>query len=116
MEIKDLIAYMEQEKKQLPQKYSRRNDDSLATIMMRMLDTYGLKDKYNETRLKNLWEEIMGSNTARQTQNLTVNYGVLYISVRSAALRQELMYHREAIKNRFNQLLESNFVREVRLN
>jgi hypothetical protein len=115
MDIKDLAAYMAQEKKQLPHKYSRRNDDNLATIMMRMLDVYGLKDKYNETRLKSLWEEIMGTATARQTQRIAVNYGVLYITVRSAALRQELMYHRETIKTRFNELLESNFVREVRL-
>ncbi len=100
---------------QKKQKYVRANDENLATVMMRMLESYGLKEKYNETRMKSIWTQIMGEGVARQTSRLQVEQGVLYISLRSAALRQELSYLREQIKTRLNGALNDDFIKEVRL-
>jgi predicted nucleic acid-binding Zn ribbon protein len=106
------INLLELQKKLKP---TRTNDENLATVMMRMLDSYGLKEKYNETRMKSIWGQIMGEGVARQTSRLQVEHGVLYISLRSAALRQELSYLREQIKSRLNDALHDDFIKEVRL-
>ena len=91
------------------------NDEGLAGAMMRMLEAYGLKEKYNEARLRASWEQIVGLSIARQTIQFQITEGVLWVKVRSAALRQELMFNRETIRTRLNDYLKDDFVKEVRI-
>lgn len=97
-------------------KYKRiSNDEGLGTAMMRMLEAYGLKSKYNESRLKASWEQVVGQSIAKQTVGLQVTEGILWVKVRSAALRQELTFSREKIKTRLNEILQDNFLQDVRI-
>lgn len=80
-----------------------------------MMRAYGLEEKYQASRIVYLWEQIMGSIVARETTHLSVEAGVLQVSVRSAALRQELFYMREQIRARLNEEVGAQFIRYIRI-
>lgn len=93
--------------------YRKSNDDTLGNILLKMLEAYGLKDKMQEVRIKNYWKEQMGPSIANYTKALFVKNKKVFIRLESAALRQELSYAKEKIKQMFNDLLKEEYVEEV---
>ena len=91
----------------------KRNDLSLSEAMKAMIDEYRLGTQLNETRVKSLWNERMGKTISTYTSDIAVRKNVLYISILSAPLRQELSYAKEKIRTMMNEALEEEFIKEV---
>lgn len=53
--------------------------------------------KVAEGRLPDTWREIVGERVAADTVDLTLENHVLYVKMRSAILRSELFYQRDAL-------------------
>lgn len=62
-----------------------------------MLDTYRLRDRLNEAKIIHAWNRVVGEMIARNTSDLRIRNGTLYIKVSSAPLRNELMFARKKI-------------------
>lgn len=101
---------------------SRQNEEqSLGDILSRITSRGVIADKFLEVEITALYEKIVGRNVARMTENIYVNKGKLFIKVSSPALRQELVYSREKIKDLVNEKLSDktdnnlviNYVKEV---
>jgi predicted nucleic acid-binding Zn ribbon protein len=61
-----------------------------------------LRQKLMEMRIVRAWGEVLGQSTLQATQNLYVKNGVLYVSVNSSVLRNELWLNRERLKKCLN--------------
>jgi hypothetical protein len=65
-------------------------------------DNPHLADKMAETRLIHYWNNGMGPAISRYTGDLFIKKRVLYIQLKSAVLKNELMMHREQMIEKLN--------------
>lgn len=71
------------------------------------------KSKYYKANLRKDWEKLFGSMINNYTEDLRLVKDRLYITVSSAALRQELFNERESIKKQINDYYEEVIVNEI---
>ena len=102
---------LEEHNKSLP--YRKTNDDKIGNILVKMLEYYGLKDKFNEVRIKNYWKEQMGVTVSEHTKLIFVKNNKLYIQITAAGLRQELSFAKDKILKMMNDYLGEEFILEV---
>jgi predicted nucleic acid-binding Zn ribbon protein len=89
------------------------NELSLKEALKAMIEHYRLKGKLNQSRIRLLWEKLMGPTIAGYTREIRLSGHTLYISIDSASLRQELAYGKDKIKKILNEELGENCIREV---
>jgi len=91
----------------------RSNDQPLKDALNELLETYHLKERVNELRLKENWEKIFGKTIARYTQKISVRNKKLFVNIDSASLRQELTFNKEKMIGRINDSIAPGFVEEI---
>lgn len=91
----------------------KKNDLTLGEAMQAMIAEYRLGSQLNESKVKSLWPELMGKTISTYTSNIAVRKNVLYISILSAPLKQELSYAKEKIRTLMNDQLGENFIHDV---
>ena len=69
--------------------------------------------KVAEGKLPDTWRDIVGEEAARQTVELRLENRVLYVRLRSSVLRSELLYQREALRDRINEVSKVRLVNAV---
>ncbi|MGI9158346.1 MAG: DUF721 domain-containing protein, partial [Saprospiraceae bacterium] len=89
----------------------KQNDLTLQDAMKSMLREYRLDNQVNETRVKAIWEQVMGKTIATYTSNITVQKNILYLTIVSAPLKQELLYAKDAIRQRVNEAVGEEYIR-----
>ena len=65
-------------------------------------DNPDIADKLAETRLINYWNNEMSPAVSRYTDDLFIKKRVLYVRLKSAVLKNELMMHREQMIEKLN--------------
>lgn len=93
--------------------YRQTNDEPVGNVVLRMLQAYGIQDQYYEARAKQLWQEMMGIHIGQYTQNVYVRNRKLYLTLSSAALRQEMNFSKDKIKHYINEGIGKDFIRDV---
>jgi Dna[CI] antecedent, DciA len=91
----------------------KKNDVTLAEAMQQMLQEFRLQPQMHETRIKMLWEKLMGNTIATYTSNISVRKNVLYVSILSAPLKNELIFGKDKIVALINEELGEQYIREV---
>lgn len=91
----------------------KKNDLSLQEAMKDMLQEYRLTPQLNETRVKILWEKLMGKTISTYTSNIQVRKNVLYLTILSAPLKHELSFGKEKIKALLNEEMGEEYIKEV---
>lgn len=74
-----------------------------------MLDTYKLRGKFDEKKLINSWETMMGKPIAKRTEKMYIKDKVLFVKLNSAPLRQELTMS----KNKVLDILHRDFDKDM---
>lgn len=93
---------------------SRKSEEQeLKIVLQKMLEVYKLKGKLNQSRVKTLWSEMMGPAITKHTTEVKVFREKLYVSLDSAALRQELSFGRDKILKMMNRELGEAYLKEV---
>lgn len=59
--------------------------------------------KIAEGELPEVWRKVVGDEVWSLTTQLQLNRRILYVQVRSAVVRSELLYQREALRQRLNE-------------
>lgn len=81
----------------------RRKYDRSATglplkeAIEEFLVTYRLKDKLHNAKAIQAWESVVGEMVAKHTVKLHIKNKILYVTVDSSVVRNELMYSRKKI-------------------
>lgn len=91
----------------------RKNNTDLKEAFNQMIDTYKLRGKINQARLKEKWRKIVGPVISKHTLNMEVRDEQLYLRIDSAPLRQELTFMKDQIRQNVNEALGDDYIKGV---
>ena len=92
----------------------RRNKaESIGQIIRQYLRQEGLETPLNETRVAAAWPQVMGEAIARYTGDVFVRNQVLYVQLKSPALKANLMMGREALVQKLNDFVGAQVIRSI---
>ncbi len=86
---------------------------SLGEVIRLMLREYQLDGRLKDFQVRAIWQRLMGKSLGNYISKVRVREGVLYVTVLSSPLRQELTIAREKIRERLNEEMGEPYVREV---
>jgi hypothetical protein len=86
---------------------------SLAEAMQIFLNKSRIKGSIQAIQIEEAWESIMGKTIARYTEKLEIHGSTLYITTHMAPLKQELMFQKEQLIVRVNEMLGENTIKEI---
>jgi hypothetical protein len=92
---------------------SSHNQVALGTAIEQVLSDLHLSQGVFEARIESRWHEWMGPMIARHTTEIKLQHKRLYVVVDSAALRNELFYSRDKIKEIINREIEHYLINDV---
>lgn len=81
--------------------------------MQVLFQSYNQGDKYDEVRVVNSWEEVAGKMIAQKTSKLFINKKVLYLTLSSPALKNELRYHKLVLIEKVNTFAGKEIIRDI---
>ncbi|MFN8323232.1 MAG: DUF721 domain-containing protein [Chitinophagales bacterium] len=90
-----------------------KNSITIKQALDMMVSDLKIKPKLDESRVKEAWLAVMGKTVAKYTTKISLHQGKLYVQVNSAALKNELTYSRDKIKEVFNKELQDDVIKEV---
>lgn len=91
----------------------KTNEQNIKDVLKDLVETYRLKSKLTQSKVENLWAQLMGKTVVEYTTELKIRNQKLYVSVNSAPLRQELSYNRAQILINLNEKLEEEYLKEI---
>lgn len=92
----------------------RRNKaESIGQIIRQYLRQEGLETPLNETRMAAAWPQVMGEAIARYTGDVFVRNQVLYVQLKSPALKANLMMGREALVQKLNDFVGAQVIQSI---
>ena len=86
---------------------------SLQDAIQEFLKHSRLKSGIQALRIEEIWEEVMGKTIAKYTEKIQLINHTLYITTTVAPLKNELLYQKEKIIERINEILKEKLVTEV---
>lgn len=86
---------------------------SLKDCIGNLLETYKIKDKYDETFLINSWESIMGKAISSRTSKLFIKEKTLFVTLTSAPLKNELNLGKTKIIKFLNEKVGKEVITDV---
>lgn len=91
----------------------KNNAEQIGDILRRYLRQESLESPLNEQRLIELWPQMLGPGMAKYTRDLYIKNQILYVSLSSSTLRQELMMGRELLVRKLNQKVGANVITNI---
>ena len=97
-------------------KYSERKSEtsSVKEAIDAMLDSYKLRGKFDENKLINSWETMMGKPISRRTEKLFIKGKVLFVKLNSAPLRHELTISKIKVLEIIHRNFDRTLVNDVK--
>lgn len=89
------------------------NQISLGDALGKVIKDLKLKPRMDELKVRQLWNDLMGTPITKHTTSINLKGGNLYINVSSAALKQELYYSRNKIKELLNKEMDEAVIKDV---
>ncbi len=91
----------------------RSNTKSLGDLLGEYIRQNGIENRLQEVDVVEYWNELLGPVMIRFTRNIRISKGVLYVELTSSVVRAELMMMREDLRNRINQKMGRDIVRQI---
>ncbi len=91
------------------------NEQSLKSALLQMVDHYRLRSRLTQVRIKKCWSDVMGSSISQYTTDIKVRKNKLFVTINSAALKQELSYGKEKIIRNLNEELGENLIHDIEI-
>ena len=86
---------------------------SIGEALKQFLEGSRIKGGIQALQINDVWEKVAGKTVARYTNKLQIIGDKLIITTDVAPLKQELIYQKEKIKQRVNEALGQNVIREI---
>ena len=93
----------------------KRNDNEapLGSIIDKLMKAYGFEKKLKELDVIDAWPELMGKAVAHRTKSLKISNKVLYISMDSSVMRDELLHGKSIIIQRVNEFAGTELITDI---
>lgn len=85
----------------------------MQEAMEQFLRQSRLKNGIQAVRIESVWEELMGKTIAKYTEKIQIINQTLFITTSVAPLKNELLYQKETIIQRINEMMGEKLIREV---
>lgn len=89
------------------------NFESVGEAIQKMLKTFNLKPRYDQTHLINSWERIVGKPIARMTTKLYFKNGVLYVKLDSPAVKNDFQLNKSHVLAVFKNEFGEDLIRDI---
>lgn len=86
---------------------------SISEILRETCREEGLETPLNEYRLIQAWGQLLGSCVRNYTKNLFIKNQILYVTLTSSVLRQELMMNRRTLVHRLNEHVKAQVITNI---
>ena len=91
----------------------RRKEESIGDVLLRYLRQSQLESPLNEFRLKQSWNSVAGNTAAQLTEQVNIYNQKLYVKLRSATMRAELMMKRSELVQQLNTMVGANVITDI---
>jgi len=100
-------------KKNTNKQMSKHNEHSLKEVIDKLLKVYKLDEKLAERKLIASWQSVMGVMIANHTKDLYIKHKQLFVTLDSAALRNELSLAKTKIVKMLNDQVGTEVINDV---
>ncbi|CAI8178176.1 MAG: Uncharacterised protein [Bacteroidia bacterium] len=90
-----------------------KEEKSIKDLLNSVFKSYNQGYKYEETSVINSWEQIVGSMIAKNTTKIFINKKVLYLTLSSPALKNELRYHKLVLIDKINDFAKQKIINDI---
>ena len=92
----------------------RKKEQKLESLIQQFMRQQGLETPLNEYRAVQAWPDRVGPAIARYTGQIFIRNSILYVQIRSAALRENLTHQRTLLAQRVNSQVGAQVIQEIR--
>ncbi len=92
---------------------SDKDDNTLKKVIEQLMKSYRWEDKLDAVRVRESWERVVGKIFAKHTTRLFMKDKVLYVSLDSSVLRNELHMARSKIVEAINKELGGSVIEDI---
>lgn len=94
---------------------NRRSSDEepLKDLIDKFLKAYSLEGKMKEYDIIAAWPELMGPAVAHRTKEIHIKNKVLYLSIDSSVMREELLNGKQIIIERVNKEAGTQLIHDI---
>ncbi len=89
------------------------NEAPLKEVIDRWLKAYGFDRKMKEMDVIAAWPELMGTAVAHRTKDISIRGKMLYLTMDSSVMRDELAHGKQIIIERLNQYAGYEIINNV---
>jgi len=89
---------------------------SIGEALAGFFRNQGMEKRLREADIVRLWRDIAGEAISAKTEAQKVKDGILYVKVLDAAWRNELTYLRMDLRNKLNEKIGKNLLKDIRFN
>ena len=86
----------------------------LSQILEKVLKSKGWHTRVKEYRVFDIWDEVVGVHTAKNTSPSSIDRGVLFVTTRTSSWSQELTMMKNRIIERLNKRLGEQLVHDIK--
>jgi predicted nucleic acid-binding Zn ribbon protein len=86
---------------------------SLAEALKDYIKEMNLGGKLSEIGVISCWEEIVGKTISSRTSKIYIKDHILYVHLNSSVVRNELLMHREGIREKLNEKAGNEVIKEI---
>jgi predicted nucleic acid-binding Zn ribbon protein len=91
----------------------KRKMSPLGDILEQMAKFYNLDDQIRENQVIAKWPEIVGEMMASVTEPIRVKDGILYLKVKNASWRNELIFQKINILRNIEKFTDKRIITEI---
>ena len=91
----------------------KSNTSTVGETIRDLLNVYRLQNKFDEARLIDSWDRLMGKSIALRTTKLFIKDKNLFVQVNSAPLKNELSLSKPKIIEIFEREIGKDIIRQV---
>lgn len=89
------------------------NEKPVKELIDKILRAYGYQDQLDEIEIIKHYEDAVGIMFVKHTDNIYFKNKKLHIKLNSAALKQEMSYAKEALKEKINSSMNKHVIHEI---
>ena len=86
----------------------------IGRALKKLIKKRGLEKGLNQQKALEIWPDIVGQQVAKNTDPVSIEFGVLTVKSTSPVWRQELQLQKENIIQSINNKLNKNIIKDIR--
>lgn len=91
----------------------RQKAAQIGDLIHQFLRQEGLESPLNEHRVLHAWHDVAGDVVNRSTGRMFIKNQVLYVEIKSAAIKSELMMRRTDLTRRLNEHVGAQVLQSI---